>query len=556
MKKRSSIVIEGDDKAGNRAHLKNTGLINEDFTKPFIGIVNSWSERHPGHMHLRKVADHVRQGIIASGGVPFEFNTISICDGITQGHIGMCYVLPSREIIADSVELVVQAYQLDAVVYIASCDKIVPAMLMAMARLDLPSLLVPGGPMQPGYIQGRRVSVPDVREAVGLRRRGLMSREEFEELVNSASPGPGSCPYLGTANTMCIAAESLGVSLPYSSTTHAVDSGKNREAKMAGMRVIELLKQDIRPSRILNQEAFMNAIKINAAIGGSTNFVLHIIAIASELDISITLEDIDRINREVPLLGNITPTGTYTMRDFHYAGGLPALMKELSSLLSMQLLTVAGQNIKGIISSSNNSNTDVIRPLSNPLKKSGSIRMLKGNLAPEGAVAKHTAISENMRKHTGPAKVFDSHEQSVQAIINNEISPGQVIVIRNEGPKGGPGMPELLNATAALKGMNLSESTALITDGRFSGATRGPCIGHVCPEAADGGPIAIVEEGDMIDIDVDKGSLEIRISQEEIEKRMKKWTPPRSTVHMKSVLYRYKCQVTSASRGAIFQFSC
>ncbi|MCS7232814.1 MAG: dihydroxy-acid dehydratase [Synergistetes bacterium] len=553
-KLRSRVVVEGIEKAGMRALLKACGLIDEEMTRPFVGVVNSWNEMHPGHKGFRQIAEAVKEGIRLAGGVPFEFNTISICDGITQGHKGMCYVLPSREVIADSIELVVEAQQLDGLVFIAACDKIVPGMLMAMMRIDIPSIMVTGGPMVPGSFKGRSLAVYEIREAAGLLKRGLMTEEEFREMEECICPTFGSCSMMGTANTMSCVAEALGLTLPGCATTHAVYSKKLREAKLSGIQVMKLIESGIKPSDIVTQNSFENAMRVVVAVGGSSNSLLHIPAIARERGFRITPDDFDKISKTTPHLVNTKPSGPYTLKDLDDAGGIPAIMRELSPLLHLDERNVTLSTLREVLEKAQNRNKEVIRSLDNPVHKEGSLVILKGNLAPNGAVVKQTAVSPSMRVHTGPARVFESCEDAVQAILGGKIKRGDVIVIRYEGPRGGPGMREMLSATAALVGMGLGDSTALVTDGRFSGSTRGPCVGHVSPEAASGGPIAIVQDGDLITIDIDRRRLDLNLSPEEIKRRLESWKPPAPKI-TKGYLALYSQLVTSADEGAVIRVS-
>ena len=549
---RSRVVVEGIDRAGMRALLKACGLIDEEFNRPFVGVVNSWNEMHPGHKHFRQIAEAVKEGIRLAGGVPFEFNTIAICDGIAQGHQGMCYVLPSREVIADSIELVAQAEQLDGLVFLAACDKIVPGMLMAMLRINVPSIMVTGGPMLPGVFKGRSLAVYEIREAVGLYRRGLLTEEEFREMEDCICPVVGSCSMMGTANTMSCVAESLGLTLPGCATTHAVYSKKLREAKLSGIQVMRLIERGVKPSDIITDRSFENAMRVVVAVGGSSNALLHIPAIAHEIGIRITLDDFDRVSRTTPHLVDLKPSGPYTLKDLDDAGGIPAVMKELSPLLHLDERSVMLCTLRDILKKAKNRNREVIRSLDNPVNEEGSLAILRGSLAPNGAVVKQTAVSPSMRVHTGPAKVFESCENAVQAILDGKVQRGDVVVIRYEGPKGGPGMREMLAATSVLVGMGLGDSTALVTDGRFSGSTRGPCVGHVSPEAASGGPIAIVQDGDLITINIDERKLDLHLSEEEIKRRLANWKPPAPRV-TRGYLARYAEAVTSADQGAILK---
>ena len=545
---RSRIIVAGAHKAGERAHLRSLGLDDADLNKPFVGVVNSWNEMHPGHVHLRGLAEEVKKGIWQAGGVPFEFNTISICDGITQGHLGMFYVLPSRDLIADSIELVTEAQQLDGLVFISSCDKIEPAMLMAMARLDLPSVMVTGGPMMPGHFQGRQVAIPDMREAVGRWVSGQLDDAEIKELECGVCPGPGSCAMMGTANTMACVAEALGVALPLSSTSHAVSSEKKRQAKASGQLVVGLIEQDLRPSRIITMESLRNAVTVCSAIGGSTNAILHLPAMAGEMGLKLRPEDFDAISQRTPHLTSVKPSGPYTLWDLHQAGGIPAVMRRLLPLLHQDARNLQGLTVAEVAGQAVIRNDEVIRTLDNPVHAQGSYAVLKGNLATEGAVVKQTGVDPAMLRHAGPARVFDTEETAEKAIYDGEIKPGDVVVIRYEGPKGGPGMREMLGATAALMGMGLGKNTAIITDGRFSGATRGPCIGHIAPEAAAGGLLAYIKEGDRVELDIPARRLELKVPEEEIARRRKEM--PLKETKAKGALRRYQRLVGSVAEGA------
>ncbi len=546
---RSGNLTNGAHKSGNRAHLRAMSLLDEDIDKPFIGIVNSYNAMHPGHMHLKDLAESIKEGIIAAGGVPFEFNTIAICDGITQGHLGMSYVLPSRDLIADSIELVAQAQQLDGLVFLASCDKIEPAMLMAAARLNLPSVMVTGGPMLPGYFEGKEMAISDMREVAGRWQRGEVNDIQFYEMECSVCPGPGSCAMNGTANTMAVVAEVIGLALPGCATIHAAGSSKKRIAKQSGIEIVRLVKEDVKVRDIVTRNSFLNAIQVSAAIGGSTNATLHIPAIAGEMGIEIVLDDFDAISRQVPHLVHVKPSGKYTFLDFERAGGVPALIKEMLPLLAADEKNVSGLTLREIAAMHRNKNQEVIRPLDNPVHNQGSYGVLKGNICPEGSVVKISGVAPKMLTHQGTAKVFNYEEEAVQAVYADKVKPGDVIVIRYEGPKGGPGMREMLAATSALMGMGLGESTALITDGRFSGATRGPCVGHVSPEAAVGGVIGLIEDGDLISMDIPNRKLELLVSDAELEKRKKNWQPFNKGV-VSPVLKRYAHLVTSVAKGA------
>ncbi|MHC1761245.1 MAG: dihydroxy-acid dehydratase [Negativicutes bacterium] len=549
---RSGILSNGLEKAGGRCLLNALGLVDEDYPKPFIGIVNSWNEMHPGHKHLRELAQSVRDGILAAGGVPFEFNTISICDGITMGHNGMCYVLPSREIIADSIELVVQAQQLDGLVFLAGCDKIVPAMAMAAGRINIPAVFVTGGPMLPGFFQGRELAGAwEVREAAGKLRAGGITQKEYDEMEKSVCPSVGSCAMMGTANTMSCMMEVLGLTLPGCATTHAVYAKKARFAKESGRLVVELVKKDIKPRDIVTADSFANALTVDMAIGGSTNSLLHIPAIAGEFGLTVTAEEFENTSSHTPHLVDVKPSGKYSMHDFDRAGGIPAVLRELGAkYLKLEARTVNGQSLQEIAADAENFDTRVITTVADPLHTEGSLAILKGNLAPEGAVVKQSGVATQMHVHTGPARVFDSQEEVVEAIYQGEIAQGDVIVIRYVGPKGGPGMPEMLSATTALMGFGLGSNTAIITDGRFSGATRGPCIGHIAPEAAAGGPIGLVKDGDSITIDIPNRSLVLHVQEDELKKRKAAWKPVKPKVNSK-YLRRYSQQVGSVWTGAV-----
>ncbi|MDI9391388.1 MAG: dihydroxy-acid dehydratase [Synergistota bacterium] len=552
---RSSELVNGIDRAGHRAHLRGIGLIDKDMSRPFIGIANSFNEMHPGHMHLRRLAEAVKTGVLLGGGIPFEFNTIAICDGLAQGHEGMCYVLPSREIIADSIEVMAQAQRLDGLVCIGGCDKIVPGMLMAMARLPIPTMMLTGGPMLPAKFRGEDKAIYEVREASGLWSRGLLTDEEFKEFEECVIPGPGSCAMMGTANTMSVVAEALGLTLPGCATIHAVDSKKTRIAKETGMRIVELVMENVGPaSRFLTMEAFENAIRVAMSVGGSTNSLLHIPAIAREVGLRITPEDFERISRQTPYLAKIKPSGKHTLKDLDSAGGVPAVMKELLELglLHADVRGVSGLSVLEIASRARNRNQEVIKKANEPYAPSGSLAILKGSLAPNGAVVKQTAVSEKMLVFAGRARVFESEEASIEAMRSGAVKPGDVVVIRYEGPKGGPGMREMLTATTTLMGMGLGESVALVTDGRFSGSTRGPCVGHVSPEAAAGGPIAFVKDGDEILIDIPARRLDLLVDAKEMAKRNAAWQPPELKVRS-GYLARYSRSVSSADEGAVLK---
>ena len=550
MPRRSELVTRGDARAANRALLRAVGLTNEDFEKPFIGVVNTWSEINPGHIHLRTLSEAAKQGIRGQGGVPFEINTIGLCDGVAQGHEGMKRILPSRNLIADSIELAVEANRFDALVLLASCDKIVPACWMAAARLDIPAIMITGGPMMPGRFRGENLVLPDAREAVGRLRRGDLSREDFAEIERCICPGPGSCAMMGTANSTSCLTEVLGMSLPGCGTAHAVDSKKLRLAKESGEQVLRLWAEDLRPSRIMTPAALTNAITASMALGGSTNVVLHLLALAKELNTPLSLETFDEISRRTPFLCNVRPSGKHPLLGLEEAGGVPAVLGEIRDLLNLSVLTVTGKSLGENIAGARSRNPEVIFTREKPLRREGGIAILRGTLAPGGAVVKQSAVSEKMMVHTGAARVFESEESAREAVLDGEVQAGEVIVIRYEGPKGGPGMREMLSVTASLVGMGLAESVSLVTDGRFSGSTRGPCIGHIVPEAQEGGPIALIQNGDRIQIDIPQRQLNILVSSAELEQRRKTWSAPPLKIN-RGYLKTFAERVSSADRGCV-----
>jgi len=548
---RSAEVKIGLERAAHRALLKSLHLTDEMIAKPWVAIVNSWNEIVPGHIHLRQLAEAVKQGVRDAGGTPFEFNTIAICDGLCQGTTGMKYSLPSRDIIADSVEVMVEGHLFDSMVLIASCDKVIPGHLMAAARIDIPSIVVTGGPMMPGHYNGKAITLTDMREFVGSVAAGNLSREELKRIEALACPGPGSCAMMGTANSMSVIAESLGMALPGCATIHASDPRKREIAYKSGQQILELFNTRVQPSKIMTKQALHNAITVSMAVGGSLNTCLHIPAIASELGLQIPLELFDDISRKTPHICPIKPAGAYTLKDLDDAGGIPAVMQRLTSHLNLECLTVTGQAIHSNIANTTIINHEVIRPLSRPVHLEGSIAVLKGTLAPRGAVIKHVAVQKTMLVHEGPAKVFNAMEEAVHALLNHEIQTGEVIVIRYEGPKGGPGMREMHMVASILVGMGLGSSVALVTDGRFSGSSRGPMIGHVSPEAALGGPIALIRDGDHISYSIPKRRIDINISEKELQERHAKWQPPELTE--KGILRRYAKTVTRSDLGARMQ---
>ena len=550
MEKRSDMLHRGDARAANRALLRSLGLTDKDFDKPFIGIINTWTEINPGHVHLRTLGEAAKAGVRMAGGIPFEVNTIALCDGIAQGHEGMRRILPSRNLIADSMELAVDANRFDAIIILASCDKIVPASWMAIARLDVPAIMITGGPMMPGRFRGEQLVLPAARESQGRMLRGEITPEEFQEIERCLCPGPGSCSMMGTANSTSCLTEVMGLSLPGCGTSHAVDAKKLRLARESGEQILRIWKEDLRPSKILNLSALKNAITASMAFGGSTNTVLHLMALASELNIPLTLETFDEISRRTPFICSIKPSGKFPMLGLEDAGGVPAVLHELRDLLDLDVLTATGKTLRENLSGVRNLNPEVILSRQKPMRKEGGIAILRGSLAPGGAVVKQSAVSEKIMVHTGPARVFETEVSAREAVFGNQIKPGEIIVIRYEGPKGGPGMPEMLSVTAALVGMGLAESVSLVTDGRFSGSTRGPCIGHIVPEAQDGGPIALIREGDFIAIDIPERRLDLLVPPEELERRRKSWTPPPLKV-TRGYLKTFAERVSSADKGCI-----
>ena len=552
---KSEAVKKGIERAPHRSLLHALGVTDAEMSKPFIGIVNSFTEVVPGHIHLREIAQAVKAGVRRGGGVPFEFNTIAICDGIAMNHPGMKYSLPSRELIADSVEIMAQAHAFDALVFITNCDKIVPGMLMAAVRLNLPAIFISGGPMLAGRIndsQGsQKVDLSSVFEAVGKVLKGQMSEEELKCLEAVACPGCGSCAGMFTANTMNCLTEAMGMSLPGSGTIPAVDARRRQLAEEAGQQVMALLVNNIKPRDIINKASIGNAFTVDMALGGSTNSVLHLMALAHEAGVDFPLPMINDISEKTPCLCRLRPAGDYHIEDLDRAGGISAVMKELKGRLNLESITVSGKSVAEIIADSQVADSDVIRPVTDAYSAKGGIAILFGNLAPEGGVVKRSAVAPEMMVHRGPARVFNDEEAATQAIMAGKIKPGEVLVIRYEGPKGGPGMREMLTPTSLLSGMGMEKEVALITDGRFSGATRGAAIGHVSPEAASKGPIAAVEDGDIIKVDIPAHKLEVELSDKEIAERLARldeFEPRIKTGYLKY----YAERVSSASTGAWF----
>ena len=550
---RSDRMKKGLERAPHRSLFKALGLTDKEIKQPIIGIANSANEVIPGHLHLHQISNAVKAGIRMAGGTPLEFFTIGICDGIIMGHEGMKFSLSSRELIADSIESMAMAYPFDGLVLIPNCDKIIPGMMMAAARLNIPTILVSGGPMLAGEFSGKKIDLITVFESIGKVKTGEMSKKELKEVESCACPGVGSCAGMFTANSMNCLAEVLGLALPYNGTIPAVFSDRICLAKEAGIKVMDLIKKDLRPSKILTREAFENAITVDMAFGGSTNTSLHLPAIAKEVGINLSLETFNHISERTPHLCNMSPGGFHHLEDLHQAGGIPALMNELSrkNLIHQEALTVTGKRIKENIKGKKVLNSEVIRPIEKPYHPAGGLVFLFGNLAPEGAVVKRSAVDPTMLKHRGPARVFDSEEEAMKMILARKIQKGDVIVIRYEGPKGGPGMREMLSPTSAIVGIGMDREVALLTDGRFSGGTRGAAIGHISPEAAVGGPIALVQNGDWIEINIPKKRLNLLVTDEELKKRLSKWKPQKRI--LKGYLKRYARLVTSASRGAILE---
>lgn len=548
---RSDNVEKGVARAPHRSLLKALGFVDEEMGKPIIGIANSFNEIIPGHMHLKNLVQAVKDGIREAGGIPMEFNTIGICDGLAMNHIGMKYSLVTRNIIADSIEAVAMATPFDGMVFIPNCDKVVPGMLIAAARLNLPSVFVSGGAMLAGVHNGKKIGLSDVFEAVGRYEAGTMDEEELAAIEESACPTCGSCAGMYTANTMNCLTEVLGMGLPGNGTVPAVYSERLRLAKRAGMQVMKVLAADLRPKDIMTEDAFFNAVSVDMALGGSSNTALHLPAVAHEAGVKLTLDDFNTIAKNTPQLSKLSPSGVYFIEDLHAAGGIPAVMKRLADNGRLKkdaknvMLTTQGV----VADSAKVLDEDVIHPFDAPVYPTGGIAVLKGNLAPDGSVVKEGAVDKEMLVHSGPAKVFNNEEEAVEAITGGKIVAGDVVVIRYEGPKGGPGMREMLTPTATITGMGLGKDVALITDGRFSGATRGASIGHVSPEAAAGGTIAVVEDGDIIEIDIPNRRLNVKLSDEEIARRKAALPPYKANVT--GYLRKYAAHVSSAAEGAI-----
>ena len=549
---RSDLAKSGLKKAPHRSLFKAMGYTDEELARPIIGVVNAQSEIVPGHVHLDLVAEAVKAGIRMAGGTPVEFPVIGVCDGIAMGHVGMKYSLASRELIADSIEVMAMAHPFDGLVMIPNCDKIVPGMLMAAGRLNLPTVVVSGGPMLAGEYRGARADLNSVFEAVGALAAGRITQADLDELEDVACPGCGSCAGMFTANTMNCLTEALGMGLPGNGTIPAVDARRLRLAKAAGMAVMELVRRDLRPRDILTEAAFLNALTVDMAIGGSTNTVLHLPAIAHEVGITIDLNRINELSRRTPHLCHLRPAGPHHIQDLDAAGGIPAVMKVLAEhgLLQTDLPTVTGRTVAENLAAARVRNEEVIRPFDRPYHPEGGLAILFGSLAPDGAVVKQSGVDPSMLRFTGRAKVFEGEEEAFEAIVGGKIVPGDVVVIRYEGPKGGPGMQEMLSPTSAIAGMGLANKVALVTDGRFSGASWGASVGHVSPEAMEGGPIALVQEGDLIALDIPGRRVDLLVEPAELERRRAAWRPPAPKIAT-GYLARYARMVRSATTGAI-----
>lgn len=551
---KSDIVKKGIQQAPHRSLFNALGFTKEELNRPLVGVVSSFNEIVPGHMNLDKIVDAVKMGVAMAGGMPVVFPAIAVCDGIAMGHQGMKYSLATRDLIADSTEAVAMAHQFDALVMVPNCDKNVPGLLMAAARLNIPTIFVSGGPMLAGRINGQKQSLSSMFEAVGAYSAGKMTEEEVEEYENKVCASCGSCSGMYTANSMNCLTEVIGMGLKGNGTIPAVYSERIRLAKSAGMKIMELLEKDIRPRDIMTKEAFLNALTVDMALGCSTNTMLHLPAIAHEVGFDLNIDIANDISSKTPNLCHLAPAGPTYMEDLNEAGGVYAVMNELNkkNLLYTDLITATGKTVGENINNCINYNHEVIRPIDNPYSQIGGIAVLKGNLAPDSGVVKRSAVAPEMLKHEGPARVFDCEEDALEAILGGKICPGDVVIIRYEGPKGGPGMREMLNPTSAIMGMGLGSTVALITDGRFSGASRGASIGHVSPEAAVGGNIALVEEGDIISIDIENNTLNFLVSDEEIAKRRAAWQPRKPKITT-GYLGRYTAMVTSGNRGAILE---
>jgi len=545
---------KGLEKAPHRSLFKACGYTNEEINRPMIGIVNSANEIIPGHVHLDKIVESVKKGVLMAGGTPIEFGVIGICDGIAMNHDGMKYSLPSREVIADSIECECMGHPFDGLVFVPNCDKIIPGMLMASARLNVPSIFISGGPMLAGNYKGVKTDlVKGMFEGVGKVKAGDMTQKELDELEDVACPGCGSCAGMFTANSMNCITEALGMGLPGNGTIPAVYAERLRLAKYAGMEILKIVEKDIKPRDIMTMKAFENAITVDMAFGGSSNTALHLLAVANEAGIEIDIKKFDIISKMTRYICSLSPGGPHFLEDLYFAGGIPALLKVLAenNRLHPECKTVTGKNIGDIVKEASVKNTEVIRSWDKAYRKEGGLAILYGNIATGGAVVKQSAVAPDMMQHTGPAKVFDSEQETIKAIMGGKVKKGDVIVVRYEGPKGGPGMQEMLSLTAAVAGMKIKD-VALITDGRFSGGTKGASIGHICPEAADGGPLAVVRDGDLIEMDIPKRLLNVKLSDKELKARLASWKKPKPKITT-GYLARYARMVTPSNQGAIFR---
>lgn len=551
---KSDRVKKGLERAPHRSLFKAMGYTDREIEAPIIGVVNSKNQIVPGHIHLDQITKAVATGVSMAGGTPVEFPSIAVCDGIAMGHSGMNYSLASRELIADSIEIMAMAHAFDGLVMVTNCDKVVPGMLMASLRVNVPTVIISGGPMLSGYTDGNRVSLSNVFEAVGAVKTGKIDEDELRACEEEACPGCGSCAGMFTANSMNCLTEVLGMGLPGNGTIPAVHAGRIRLAKQAGLTVMKLVEEDIKPRDIIGQQSFVNALTVDMALGCSTNSILHLWAIAYEAGLDLDLDMVNEISSRTPNLCRLSPAGDHFVEDLHAAGGISAVIKELShgGLIDLDRITVTGRTLRENIEHAVNTNPQVIRPFNKPYSAVGGLAVLKGNLAPGGCVVKRSAVDVDMLVHRGPARVFDSEEQALDEIYGGTVKKGEVVVIRYEGPKGGPGMREMLAPTSALAGMGLDKDVALITDGRFSGATRGASIGHVSPEAAEGGPIAFVKDGDMISIDMVKGTINMEVEEDELQRRSLSMIPPKSRINH-GYLERYAKLVTSANKGAVLK---
>ncbi len=551
---RSDRMKKGIERAPHRSLFKAMGYTDDEIRRPIIGIANSFNEIIPGHIHLRQVMEAVKAGIRLNGGTPVEFGSIGICDGIAMNHLGMRYSLASRELIADSVEVMAQAHPFDGLVVVPSCDKITPGMIMAILRLNIPAIVIAGGPMLTGNWRGKKVNLISVFEGIGEVKAGKLSEQDLCELENEACPTCGSCAGMFTANSMNCLSEAIGLSLPGNGTIPAVSAHRIRLAKATGMRIVDLVREGLTPRDICTPSAFKNAVAVDMALGCSTNTVLHVPAIAHEAGVDFSLDIFNEMSQKTPHLCNLIPAGPHSLQELHLAGGIQAILKELTSLgvIDTDAITVTGKTVGENIKGHEVRDREIIRPVDDPYHKEGGIAILYGSLAPQGAVVKQSAVAPEMLVHKGPARVFESEEEAYKAILEGKIHKGDVVVIRYEGPKGGPGMPEMLSPTAAIVGMGLGKDVALITDGRFSGGTQGAAIGHCSPEAAEGGPIAFVQEGDLISIDIPARRLDLLVDEDEIKKRQANWNPPESRIKS-GYLARYAKMVSSGAKGAILE---